>query len=105
LTPVERFPVNSYLVADPEIDLDDWRLEVSGLAQRTGAYTLDDLRRLPKVTQNTQHLRIEGWDVIGRRAVLARQWRSVHGGTARVVELRVDVDRVVSRPGFPAATP
>jgi DMSO/TMAO reductase YedYZ molybdopterin-dependent catalytic subunit len=65
LTPIERFPVNSYLVADPEIDLDGWRLEVSGLVARTGAYTLDDLRRLPKVTQNTQHLCIEGWDVIG----------------------------------------
>jgi DMSO/TMAO reductase YedYZ molybdopterin-dependent catalytic subunit len=65
LTPLERFPVNSYLVADPEIDLDGWRLDVSGLVARAGAYTLDDVKRLPKVTQNTRHLCIEGWDVIG----------------------------------------
>jgi DMSO/TMAO reductase YedYZ molybdopterin-dependent catalytic subunit len=65
VTSIDRFPVNSYLVADPEIDLDDWRLEVSGLVARAGRYTLDDLRRLPKITQNTRHLCIEGWDVIG----------------------------------------
>ena len=65
VTPLDRYPVNSYLVADPEIDLDQWRRDVSGLVARPGAYTLDDLRGLPKVTQNTRHLCIEGWDVIG----------------------------------------
>ena len=65
VTPLDRFPVNSYLVADPEIDLDDWRLDVSGQVARPGQYTLSDLRALPKVTQNTRHLCIEGWDVIG----------------------------------------
>ena len=65
VTPLDRFPVNSYLVADPDIDLDDWRLDVSGLVARPGAYTLHDLRRLSKITQNTRHLCIEGWDVIG----------------------------------------
>jgi DMSO/TMAO reductase YedYZ molybdopterin-dependent catalytic subunit len=65
VTPIDRFPVNSYLVADPDIDLNDWRLGVSGLVARPGEYTLDDLKGLPKVTQNTRHLCIEGWDVIG----------------------------------------
>jgi DMSO/TMAO reductase YedYZ molybdopterin-dependent catalytic subunit len=65
VTPLDRFPVNSYLVADPEVDLDSWRLDVSGLVQRPGAYTLDAIRRLRKVVQNTRHLCIEGWDVIG----------------------------------------
>jgi DMSO/TMAO reductase YedYZ molybdopterin-dependent catalytic subunit len=65
VTPLDRFPVNSYLVGDPEIDLDDWRLDVSGRVARAGEYSLDDLRRLPKVSQNTRHLCIEGWDVIG----------------------------------------
>jgi DMSO/TMAO reductase YedYZ molybdopterin-dependent catalytic subunit len=65
VTPLERYPVNSYLVADPEIDLDDWRLEVSGLVSRAGAYALDEVRRLARVTQNTRHVCIEGWDVVG----------------------------------------
>ncbi|HKB13304.1 MAG TPA: molybdopterin-dependent oxidoreductase [Vicinamibacterales bacterium] len=68
VTPLDRFPINSYLVADPEIDLEDWRLEISGRVERPGAYTLDDLRRLRKVTQNTRHLCIEGWDVVGNFA-------------------------------------
>src|SRR5262245_13238673 len=65
VTPLDRYPINSYLADDPEVDFDEWRLEVSGLVQRAGDYTLDDLRRLPKVVQNTRHLCIEGWDVIG----------------------------------------
>ena len=65
VTPFDRFPLNSYLTHDPEIDLDSWRLEVSGLVERPGAYTLDAVRQLPKVLQNTRHICIEGWDVIG----------------------------------------
>jgi DMSO/TMAO reductase YedYZ molybdopterin-dependent catalytic subunit len=65
VTPLDRFPVNSYLAGDPEIDLDDWTLEVSGLVDRPGTFTLDGLRVLPKIVQNTRHLCIEGWDVIG----------------------------------------
>jgi DMSO/TMAO reductase YedYZ molybdopterin-dependent catalytic subunit len=38
---------------------------VSGLVQSPGAYTLDAIRHLPKVVQNTRHVCIEGWDVIG----------------------------------------
>jgi DMSO/TMAO reductase YedYZ molybdopterin-dependent catalytic subunit len=65
VTPFDRFPLNSYLVDDPEIDLDGWRLEVSGLVAKPGEYTLRDLRALPRVRQNTRHICIEGWDVIG----------------------------------------
>jgi DMSO/TMAO reductase YedYZ molybdopterin-dependent catalytic subunit len=65
VTPLDRFPVNSYLVADPEVDLDSWELEVSGLVQRPGAYALETIQRLRKIVQNTRHLCIEGWDVIG----------------------------------------
>src|SRR5262245_38208485 len=28
VTPLDRFPLNSYLADDPEVDLDEWRLEV-----------------------------------------------------------------------------
>ena len=65
VTPFERFPLNSYLVDDPEIALDEWRLEISGLVTRPGEYTLSDLRMLPRVRQNTRHICIEGWDVVG----------------------------------------
>jgi DMSO/TMAO reductase YedYZ molybdopterin-dependent catalytic subunit len=65
VTPFDRFPLNSYLVDDPEIDLDDWRLEISGLVSKPGEYTLRDLRGLPRATQNTRHICVEGWDVIG----------------------------------------
>jgi DMSO/TMAO reductase YedYZ molybdopterin-dependent catalytic subunit len=65
VTPFERFPLNSYLADDPEVELDVWRLDVSGVVQRAGEYTLDALQRLPKVVQNTRHICVEGWDVIG----------------------------------------
>src|SRR5262245_58444078 len=60
VTPLDRFPLNSYLVDDPEIDLDAWTLDVSGLVQSPGSYSLDALRALPKVVQNTQHICVEG---------------------------------------------
>jgi DMSO/TMAO reductase YedYZ molybdopterin-dependent catalytic subunit len=56
LTPFDRFPLNSYLVDDPEIDLDVRHLEVSGLVARPGEYTLRDFRNLPRVRQNTRHM-------------------------------------------------
>lgn len=94
VTPLERFPVNAYLVADPEIDLDDWRLEVSGLVAQAGTYTLDDLRRLPKITQNTRHLCIEGWDVIGNfgGASLDGFLNHVGAADARFLEVRCEDD-------------
>jgi DMSO/TMAO reductase YedYZ molybdopterin-dependent catalytic subunit len=65
LTPLDRFPLNSYLTHDPEIDLAAWRLDVAGDVRRKESRTLDDICRLPKVVQNTRHICIEGWDVIG----------------------------------------
>ena len=65
VTPLDRFPLNSYLAHDPELNLDRWRLLVEGLVSRPGEYTLDAIRQLPKIVQNTRHVCIEGWDVIG----------------------------------------
>lgn len=65
VTPLERFPLNSYLVDDPEVDLEGWRLRVSGLVGREEEYTLEAIRSLPKVVQNTTHVCVEGWTVIG----------------------------------------
>src|SRR5712691_7389498 len=45
---------------------DDWTLTVSGAVQKPGDYTLAQIQTLPKFRQNTRHVCIEGWDVIGR---------------------------------------
>ena len=66
LTPFEKFPINDYDVDDPEVDLDKWTLTVSGSVQKPGDYNLAQIHALPKVTQNTRHVCVEGWDVIGR---------------------------------------
>jgi DMSO/TMAO reductase YedYZ molybdopterin-dependent catalytic subunit len=65
VTAFEKFPLNSYDADDPEVDMDGWRLVVEGLVQHPGEYTMDAIRKLPKVTQNTRHVCVEGWDVIG----------------------------------------
>jgi len=66
LTPFARFPINDYDVDDPGVDLDNWTLTVSGAVQKPGDYTLAQIQALPKFRQNTRHVCIEGWDVIGR---------------------------------------
>jgi len=66
LAPFEKFPVNDYDVDDPGIDLDKWTLTVTGAVQTPGTYTLAQIQALPKVRQNTRHVCVEGWDVIGR---------------------------------------
>ncbi|MBI3474321.1 MAG: molybdopterin-dependent oxidoreductase [Acidobacteria bacterium] len=65
LTPFEKFPINGYDVEDPEVDLEKWTLTVSGAVQKPGEYTLAQIRTLPEVAQNTRHVCVEGWDVIG----------------------------------------
>jgi len=66
VTPFEKFPLNTYDVNDPGISLNDWTLNVSGAVQKPGEYTLAQIQALPKVRQNTRHVCVEGWDVIGR---------------------------------------
>ena len=65
LTPFEKFPINGYDVDDPGVDFEKWTLTVSGAVQRPGDYTLAQVQALPKVRQNTRHVCVEGWDVIG----------------------------------------
>jgi DMSO/TMAO reductase YedYZ molybdopterin-dependent catalytic subunit len=66
LTPFDKFPINGYDVEDPEVDLEKWTLTVSGAVQKPGEYTLAQIKALPDVAQNTRHVCVEGWDVIGR---------------------------------------
>jgi DMSO/TMAO reductase YedYZ molybdopterin-dependent catalytic subunit len=66
LTPFAKFPINDYDVDDPEVDFEKWTLTVAGSVQSPGEYTLAQIHALPRVTQNTRHVCVEGWDVIGR---------------------------------------
>jgi DMSO/TMAO reductase YedYZ molybdopterin-dependent catalytic subunit len=66
LTPFAKFPINDYDVDDPGIVFDAWSLTVTGAVQKPGDYKLDAFTKLPKVRQNTRHVCVEGWDVIGR---------------------------------------
>ena len=66
LAPFNKFPINDYDVDDPEVDFDKWTLTVSGAVQKPGDYTLSQIQTLSKIMQNTRHVCIEGWDVIGR---------------------------------------
>ena len=64
LTPIDRFPYNGF--GPPEVDVAQWTLAVGGAVARPGAYDLASLRALPKQVQNTRHVCVEGWDVVGR---------------------------------------
>jgi len=66
LTPFNKFPINDYDVDDPGVDFDKWTLTITGAVQKPGDYTLAQIQALPKVRQNTRHVCVEGWDVIGR---------------------------------------
>src|ERR1700739_584098 len=65
LTPFDKFPINDYDVDDPGLDFGKWTLTVGGEVTKPGDYTLAQIQDLPKVTQNTRHVCVEGWDVIG----------------------------------------
>jgi DMSO/TMAO reductase YedYZ molybdopterin-dependent catalytic subunit len=66
LTPFEKFPINGYDVDDPGVIFENWTLTVSGAVQKPGDYTLAQIQALPRQRQNTRHVCVEGWDVIGR---------------------------------------
>jgi len=66
LTPFEKFYINDYDVDDPGVILENWTLTVSGAVQKPGEYTLAQIQMMPRTRQNTRHVCVEGWDVIGR---------------------------------------
>jgi DMSO/TMAO reductase YedYZ molybdopterin-dependent catalytic subunit len=66
VTPFEKFPINGYDVEDPGVIFENWTLTVSGAVQKPGDYRLAQIQALPRVRQNTRHICVEGWDVIGR---------------------------------------
>ena len=65
VAPFAKFPYNGYDVLDTQVDLEKWTLTVEGDVQHPGEYTLAQIKALPKINQNTRHICVEGWDVIG----------------------------------------
>ncbi len=66
VAPFEKFPINGYDVDDPGVDFATWSLTVSGAVKKPGEYKLVQVQSLPRIRQNTRHICVEGWDVIGR---------------------------------------
>jgi DMSO/TMAO reductase YedYZ molybdopterin-dependent catalytic subunit len=66
LTPFAKFPLNTYDVDDPGVSFENWRFTVGGAVQKPGEYTLAQIQALRRIRQNTRHICVEGWDVIGR---------------------------------------
>ncbi|WP_448953966.1 molybdopterin-dependent oxidoreductase [Labrys neptuniae] len=64
------FPFNSFYEPNtpdqaPVIDPGSYRLNLTGLVERREDWTLPQLYALPRVTQITRHICIEGWSAIG----------------------------------------
>jgi DMSO/TMAO reductase YedYZ molybdopterin-dependent catalytic subunit len=61
------FPFNAYYSLDkaPRVDPATYRLEISGLVDDKKPWTLDELHKLPEVSQITRHVCVEGWSAIG----------------------------------------
>ncbi len=63
----DAFP--KYFISDHVPMWDDaaqgtWGLEVSGLVDRPVRLTLDDLQRMPRITQRVNHFCVEGWTAV-----------------------------------------
>ena len=89
------FPFNAFYPVDdaPEIDGDDYALEVSGRMTDKQSWTLARLRTLPQESQITRHICIEGWSAIG-------QWSGV---PLRIFLERVGADLGARYVGFKCA--
>lgn len=64
----DPFPFNAYYpeARVPVVDPSGFRLELSGLVRDTAPWTLDQLYALPRTSQVTRHVCIEGWSAIGK---------------------------------------
>ena len=61
------FPFNAYYAEDeaPDIDGSQYKLEIGGLVDNKKPWTLDELNKLPEVSQITRLVCVEGWSAIG----------------------------------------
>ena len=95
------FPFNAFYGEDevPEIDAEDYRLELAGLIRDRKPWTLPELYALPQASQVTRHICVEGWSAIGKwsgtpfRAFLERVGADT---TAKYVGFKCDDDYYTS---------
>ena len=64
MTPEEGFRVNGKDADDPDITAEGWTVQVEGLVERPGAYSMETIRSFPKRVMNTRHCCVEGWSMI-----------------------------------------
>ncbi|MBI3311548.1 MAG: molybdopterin-dependent oxidoreductase, partial [Serratia liquefaciens] len=62
------FPFNAFYAEEeaPDINGDDYRLEVSGLVLNKQPWTLAQLHKMTQISQVTRHICVEGWSAIGK---------------------------------------
>lgn len=62
------FPFNAFYDEDeaPEVDMDEYQLELAGLIRDRKPWRLPELYALPQVSQVTRHICVEGWSAIGK---------------------------------------
>ena len=62
------FPFNAFYGIEevPKVDPTSYRLEVSGLVRENRPWTLPELHALPRISQITRHICVEGWSAIGK---------------------------------------
>jgi DMSO/TMAO reductase YedYZ molybdopterin-dependent catalytic subunit len=61
------FPFNAYYSEDeaPDVDADNYQLEIGGMVDNKKPWTLPELGKLPEVSQITRLVCVEGWSAIG----------------------------------------
>lgn len=64
LVPESEFRLNSFRDKEPPVDMASWRLEVCGLVDSPGRFTLDEIKALPKRNQNTRLVCVEGFQLV-----------------------------------------
>lgn len=62
------FPFNAFYGPEdiPQVDGNDYRLEIHGLVRDTRSWSLPELHRMQQVSQITRHICVEGWSAIGK---------------------------------------
>ncbi len=72
------------------VDCATWRLELAGAIENKRPWTRDALYALPRETQITRHVCVEGWDYIGK-------WS---GAPLRTFLDRIGADKTAKYVGF-----
>jgi DMSO/TMAO reductase YedYZ molybdopterin-dependent catalytic subunit len=92
---VKDFRYNAWYGADqaPKLQAADYRLSLAGRIADKRAWTVEDLYKLPQVSQVTRHVCVEGWSMIGK-------WT---GAPLRTFLTRIGADTTAKYVGFECA--